>query len=204
MEMLKTWTREQISITFIPDDNGGVDGDILIRFLQSGHGIVPDTFYVPSKEIFDFVDFIRSTAQNKETNKIEDSTRSENKSDNKVPVVFISQAMSSVTEEEFIEQRNQCKMEVQRLLNERGEGKIMFDIIDNYTHPDAPKNANRLWHLGKSIQQIGNADYIYFSQDEKSKKARGCIVESLIAHLYKIPVLKEETEREKLLKRWLY
>ena len=127
-----------------------------------------------------------------------------NKRDNDTPLVFISQAMSGLTEEEFKEQRNKCIIDIQKILSSHGKGIDKFNIIDNHTHDDAPKNVNRLWHLGRSIQQLGDADYIYFSTDDKSKKAKGCIIEHIIATLYEIPILKEETEREKLLKRWLY
>lgn len=63
-----------------------------------------------------------------------------------------------------------------------------IEIIDNYHHEDAPKNAGRLWHLGKSIQQLGEVDAVYFC--DKWWKAKGCLVEMVICKLYKIQILK--------------
>ena len=63
-----------------------------------------------------------------------------------------------------------------------------IEIIDNYNHFDAPVNAGRLWHLGRSIQQLEEADAIYFCTG--NCRTKGCIVERLITFLYKIPVLK--------------
>ena len=63
-----------------------------------------------------------------------------------------------------------------------------IEIIDNYNHDDAPLNAGRLWHLGRSIQQLGEADAVYFCKG--NCKARGCLIERLVVFIYKIPILK--------------
>lgn len=65
--------------------------------------------------------------------------------------------------------------------------KISIDdikIIDNYNHKNAPKHPNILWHLGRSIQQMGDADIILFSKDYC--KAKGCRVEHFIAFVYRL------------------
>lgn len=61
-------------------------------------------------------------------------------------------------------------------------------IIDNLHLYEAPKGAGRLWHLGRSIQQLEEADAIYFCGDWED--ARGCCVEEMVARYYGLKVLE--------------
>ena len=94
--------------------------------------------------------------------------------------VFLSHEMSNRTLGEVFAIR-QCAM---KYLNEKYDE---LEYIDNFIHHDAPENATPLWHLGRSIQQLAEADAIYFCKESNSK---GCEVERLIAKLYNLKVLE--------------
>lgn len=103
--------------------------------------------------------------------------------------VFLSHKMKGLDEKEITEIRRKAMIEVTSII--RSEklygGDYKIHIIDNYHHWDAPKDASRLWHLGESIKQMGDADYIYFCKGWM--KAKGCWVERFIAWLYKLKVM---------------
>lgn len=96
--------------------------------------------------------------------------------------VFLSHRMSGLTELEVMKIRNSA---IKLLTEKYGE----IEVIDNYHHENAPKNAGRVWHLGISISQLDEADAIYFCDDSNSS---GCLVEMLVAKLYNIRVLNSE------------
>lgn len=109
--------------------------------------------------------------------------------------VFLSHNMSGIPEDFIMSSRYTAKEKVIELLKEKrdelgtiSENTVMF--IDNYTHEDAPNNAGRLWHLGRSIQQLENADYVYFIENMCDSK--GCEIEKKIVELYHIEVLNKE------------
>lgn len=97
--------------------------------------------------------------------------------------VFLSHPMSSLTDE-------QVQMERDIMINNINEALSYMDItyIDNYHHDGAPEDPNKLWHLGASIQQLGDADCIFF---HRLAGAKGVKVEKVIAELYEIPVLND-------------
>ena len=64
---------------------------------------------------------------------------------------------------------------------------LTVNFIDNYTHKDIPEDAGRLVHLGRSIQQMNDADLVVFCGLCKSN---GCKVEEEICELYDIPYMK--------------
>lgn len=110
--------------------------------------------------------------------------------------VFISHKMSGIPEEEVTRIREEA---TSYLKSKYGD----VEIIDNYHHSDAPENAGRLWHLGRSIQQLEEADAIYFCKDATLPRkyeefttpvnihqTNGCLVEWNIAMLYKIKILE--------------
>ena len=99
--------------------------------------------------------------------------------------IFLSHNMSGLKDEEVWQIRHKAEELIK-------ENIPTAEFIDNYNHPGAPEvfandTARRLWHLGRSIQQLGTAQMIYFCKESTSV---GCIVERLIAHLYGIPVLE--------------
>ena len=69
--------------------------------------------------------------------------------------VFLSHKMSGLSEEEVMKIRKDA---IDYLTDKYGN----IEVIDNYHHDDAPENAGRLWHLGKSISQMEEADAIFF------------------------------------------
>lgn len=96
--------------------------------------------------------------------------------------LFISQPMSGKTIEQVEEMR---ALAIKTVMAKYPDEK--FEIINNYVHEDAPSDASRLWHLGRSIQQLAEADVITFTPDWRS--ANGCLVERVIADLYDIKVI---------------
>lgn len=97
--------------------------------------------------------------------------------------VFISHNMSGLTDDKVKEIRGKAKKQIESYFGYSTD----VEIIDNYTHSDAPENASRLWHLGKSIQQMAEADVVYFIPDNSD--SQGCKVEKLICELYGIHIL---------------
>lgn len=95
--------------------------------------------------------------------------------------VFLSHKMSGVSDEEVYRVREEATNYLKGLYGEN------IEIIDNYHHDDAPEDAGRLWHLGRSIQQLQEADVIYFCDGHDD--TNGCKVEKLIVELYGIKVL---------------
>lgn len=95
--------------------------------------------------------------------------------------VFLSHKMSNVSIEEVYKIRKDAE---EYLKSKYGDN---IEIIDNYNHYDAPDGVGSLWHLGRSIQQLEEADYIYFCNGNDDTK--GCKVEKLITELYNIKVL---------------
>lgn len=99
--------------------------------------------------------------------------------------IFLSHKMSGLTEEEVYKIREEAKIKIEE--NLPPEVRVTITYIDNYHHDDAPENAGRLWHLGRSIQQLADADAIYFVDGHND--AKGCLIESLVALVYNIPDL---------------
>lgn len=95
--------------------------------------------------------------------------------------VFLSHVMSGIPVSDVMKIRKKAK---EYLEEKYGD----VEIIDNYNHSDAPENAGRLWHLGRSIQQMEKADAVYFCSG--FELANGCCVEMLICKLYGLRVLK--------------
>ena len=87
--------------------------------------------------------------------------------------IFISHDMNGLSDDEV----KNIRSKAEEYLKERFGDNI--EIIDNYTHLDAPENAGRLWHLGRSIQQMQDADIVVFI-DDGVESAKGCIIEKLI------------------------
>lgn len=98
--------------------------------------------------------------------------------------IFLSHNMTGLSESEVMKIRNSAI----KLLTEKYGNDI--EIIDNYHHYNAPKNAGRLWHLGTSISQLDEADAIYFC--EGNSDSNGCLIELLIAKFYNLRILNSE------------
>lgn len=98
--------------------------------------------------------------------------------------IFLSHPMSGLTEQEVWNIRGKA---IEYFKTKYPDMLAEFEIIENYKHDDAPKNAGRLWHLGRSIQQLAEADYIYFC--DGWEKAKGCNIEYQIALSYGISII---------------
>lgn len=94
--------------------------------------------------------------------------------------VFLSHGMNGVSEEEVIEIRRKA---IAFLESRYGN----IEVIDNYHHDDAPEDAGRLWHLGRSVQQMGEADIICFCPGWN--RHQGCCVEHDIALRYHLEIV---------------
>lgn len=95
--------------------------------------------------------------------------------------VFLSHPMHGLTEEQIMSIRDSAYYYLRSVY-----GNI--ELIDNYFHEDAPKNARCLWYLGRSIQQMEEADAIYFC--EGWEDARGCLIERQVAEKYGLRFLE--------------
>lgn len=95
--------------------------------------------------------------------------------------VFLTHPMNGLSESEIMSIRDSAYTYLQAVY-----GNIK--IIDNLRLYEAPKGAGRLWHLGRSIQQLEEADAIYFC--EGWENARGCCVEECVARYYGLKVLE--------------
>lgn len=90
--------------------------------------------------------------------------------------VFIIQSMNGRNEEEILRER----AGVERQLREWG-----YDPVSSYFTEDAPAGVNAgVWYLGKSIELLSQADYIYLVDGWEN--GRGCRIEYEIAEAYGI------------------
>lgn len=127
------------------------------------------------KDLVNLFDIPVITAQQK-SNKIN--------TNNGLVKIFLSHNMSGLTDSEVEEIREKAKADIEEIYGEQSKN---FIYIDNYHHDDAPENATRLWHLGRSIQQLGEADAVWFCKG--ASYAKGCIIERIVVAVYGIKCL---------------
>lgn len=102
----------------------------------------------------------------------------------KIVNVFFSQPMHGLTDEEIAAERTYMISEFRDfLIDELGfsDDVIIFDVNGGYVIP-GPEDAERLWYLGRSIQNMDKADYVCFHSRWTS--ANGCWVEHSAAEMY--------------------
>ena len=92
--------------------------------------------------------------------------------------VFISQPMTGFDINEVKKQRQPVIDKLQE------QGYEVLDSILEY------KTKNNMWLLGKSIQILSKADYIYFMKGFEN--SRGCRIEYEVSKRYDIPILETE------------
>lgn len=101
--------------------------------------------------------------------------------------IFISTPMHNKSEEE-IERRFEVITELVftfcKLIRPDFKREDL-NVIDNFHHEDLDADAGRLMHLGRSIQQMQDADLVIFDADWAN--ACGCTVENNVCDQYKIP-----------------
>ena len=105
--------------------------------------------------------------------------------------LFCSQPFSNKTEYELKYERYGALVTLQTIF---GIDLSNFEIIDNYHHPEIPENAGRLMRLGRrlmrlggGIQQMADADLVYFCKGWESSKE--CQIEKDICKTYGIPYI---------------
>lgn len=92
--------------------------------------------------------------------------------------VFISQPMKDKTNEQI---ENERKEIIEKAEKHFGEIEIIDSVIK-----DAPKDANSLWYLGKSLEFLSKADVCIFAKQWYT--ARGCVVEHRACEEYYIKI----------------
>ena len=101
--------------------------------------------------------------------------------------IFISTPMKDKTEEE-IERRFEIITELVftfcKFIRPDFTRKNL-NVIDNFHHEDLDPDAGKLMHLGRSIQQMQDADLVIF--DENWSNGNGCMVENTVCDEYGIP-----------------
>lgn len=101
--------------------------------------------------------------------------------------IFISQPFHGKSEEEIINRRSEILEKFEGRFRTRHGG---YEVIDQHLVENAPENADRTWHLGRSIQLMGTASMVIFSKDYSL--APGCMIEREVCVLYGIPYVYEE------------
>ena len=93
--------------------------------------------------------------------------------------VFISQPMKDKTNEQIEAERNEIKKKLEEKYGDN------FEIIDSVIK-DAPKDANSLWFLGKSLEFLSKADVCVFAK--QWYVGRGCVMEHRACEEYHIVI----------------
>lgn len=103
--------------------------------------------------------------------------------------LFISQPMNGIDDDVVLKKREEAITNAKRFIkNNTGEDDEV-EVLETFIYEDAPEDAGRLWYLGRSIQMLGKADYIYFV--EGYENANGCVAEEFIAKQYGINCIYE-------------
>lgn len=103
--------------------------------------------------------------------------------------LFISLPMNGKDELEIIDTRD----EIFRSMKTIGD----FELLETYYREDAPKDASRLWYLGRSVQDLGLADLVIFAPGWQYYK--GCVTEHHICETYGIKWINWEETTKRLI-----
>ena len=95
--------------------------------------------------------------------------------------IFISQPMNGKTDAQIQAKRKEVTMILKNYFEEN------IEVIDSII-TDAPKNAHRLWYLGKSLELLSDADVAVFAKGWE--KYRGCRIEHTCAVEYGIRIVE--------------
>lgn len=94
--------------------------------------------------------------------------------------LFISQPMRDKTDEEIKAERLKIVNEIAETMGEP------FEVIDSFFE-SAPHDAKPLWFIGKSLELLSTADYVYFA--EGWEEYRGCKIEHDCAVQYGLNIV---------------
>jgi hypothetical protein len=100
--------------------------------------------------------------------------------------VFISQPMNGLSDEEILRVRDEAVEEIKTLYSffDKNNQLEIVSTIDADKHEILPKNAPRIWWLGRAIQHLADVDVVFFCRGWEN--ARGCRVEKCVATEYNI------------------
>ena len=112
-------------------------------------------------------------------------------------LVFISQGMRGLTDEEIQNEREIAIQHLEEYFKEKEkidkEYEDGFDVIDSFIHESpnpeelATKQTTGLWYLSKALTKLAKADLLFCHNI--SAKNYGCMIEVIAARSYGIPVV---------------
>lgn len=100
--------------------------------------------------------------------------------------VFISQPMHGLSDEEIQRVKEEAIEDIRRIYQffYKNDQLQIISTTEQDRHEILPKNAPRLWWLGRAIQHLVNVDVVYFCKGWE--ESRGCRVEKFVASEYNI------------------
>lgn len=110
--------------------------------------------------------------------------------------VFISQPMSGLSDEHILDQRRLAITLLENFIFPNDEVEILSTFIEDDLPEAIEASKSGVWYLGRSLQMLANADYIYMCKGWE--KARGCCIELETAEKYGINVLYYPNSRNNL------
>lgn len=99
--------------------------------------------------------------------------------------LFISQPMKDKSDKEILQEREKAIALAKERIREQGE-EADVEVIDSFFQ-NAPAEVRPLWFLGKSLELLSTADFVYFAPGWGS--ARGCKIEHICSEEYGITIL---------------
>ena len=111
--------------------------------------------------------------------------------------VFISQPMSGHSDEEINEVKERAKEEIKKLYQffDNNNQLEIISTTELRKHEILPKNASRLWWLGRAIQMLEDVDVIYMCNGWE--EAKGCKIERAVAIEYNISIHYQGEKRKR-------
>ena len=121
--------------------------------------------------------------------------KEENTKMNEKKIVFISQTMRGLSDEDILAAREEAIQDIYNILAEKGIEKECIEIADSYFDD---YNATKLLenvtniplvYLGESLKFLAKSHYAYFC--DGWEEARGCKIEHLCAAEYGVEIIKD-------------
>lgn len=100
--------------------------------------------------------------------------------------LFISIPMDGKSSEQIIAEQEKILEEVK---GKTGEDVALLQSCIKFTDDKSIIKNVPVWYLGKSLEILSKADYIYFAQGWE--KSRGCNIERMVAERYGIHIFNE-------------
>ena len=119
----------------------------------------------------------------------------ENTKMNEKKIVFISQTMRGLSDEDILAAREEAIQDIYNILAEKGIEKECIEIadsyFDDYNTTELLENVTNipLMYLGESLKFLAKSHYAYFC--DGWEEARGCKIEHLCAVEYGVEIIKD-------------